>query len=131
MVGVRDLVARGYSIPGRTSQKGGYAGLRRSVTHVVSVGHLAALIAMGFGIGTVAFGIDHTPCTEFWYNLNGHNRLASCNKAKHETIWSMSAFAQKKRVTATQLGAKGYDLDIRPSGGNSRWRGWMRREKLV
>ena len=26
---------------------------------------------------------------------------------------------------------KGYDLDIRPSGGNSGWRGWMRRQKLV
>ena len=26
---------------------------------------------------------------------------------------------------------KGYDLDIRPSGGNSGWHGWMRRQKLV
>ena len=26
---------------------------------------------------------------------------------------------------------KAYDLDIRPSGGNSGWRGWMRRQKLV
>ena len=25
----------------------------------------------------------------------------------------------------------GYDLDIRPSGGNSGWHGWMRRQKLV
>ena len=26
---------------------------------------------------------------------------------------------------------KGSDLDIRPSGGNSGWHGWMRRQKLV
>ena len=34
-VGVRDLVARGYSIPGGASQRGGWSGSDVSVSHVV------------------------------------------------------------------------------------------------
>ena len=37
-IGVRDLVARGYFIPGGASQRGRWAGLRRSVSHVVRSG---------------------------------------------------------------------------------------------
>ena len=37
VIGVRDLVARGYVIPGGASQRGG-AGLWRSVSHVVRPG---------------------------------------------------------------------------------------------
>ena len=63
-VGVRDLVARGYSIPGGVSQRGvGPAPAFRVARCQIrtQVGHSAALIAMGFGIGAVTLGIDHTP----------------------------------------------------------------------
>ena len=67
-VGVRDLVARGYFIPGGASQRGGWLGSDVSVSHVVGpgrswtqVGHLSDPIAMDFDMGTITFGIDHIP----------------------------------------------------------------------
>ena len=63
-IGVRDLVARGYSIPGGASQRGvGRAPAFRVARCQIGtqVGHLGGLIAMGLGIGTVTFGIDRTP----------------------------------------------------------------------
>ena len=64
IVGVRDLVARGYFIPGGASQRGVGQVPAFSVARCqigTRVSPLRCLIAMGFGIGTVTFGIDHTP----------------------------------------------------------------------
>ena len=63
LTGVRDLVARGYVIPGGANQGGGRAPAFRVARCQTGtqVGHFAGLIAMAFGIGTVTFGIDRIP----------------------------------------------------------------------
>ena len=45
-VRVRDLVARGYSIPGRTSQKGGWSGTDVSVSRVVGPSQGSGLMGL-------------------------------------------------------------------------------------
>ena len=71
------------------------------------VSHLRCLIAMGFDNGTVTFRIDHTPCTESRYNLNGQSHLASYNKTpKWVIFWGHVGFRPEKKVCLpTQLGA--------------------------
>ena len=64
VIGVRDLAARGYSIPGGASQRGvGQAPAFRVARCQIGsqVGHLGCRIAMGVGIGKVTFAFDHTP----------------------------------------------------------------------
>ena len=106
-VGVRDLVARGYFIPGGASQRGcgqapmfqcrtlsdlDYPGLR-SVTCDVSSRWVLTTVLEYSNFSNRPY----PPCTESRYNLNGHSHLASYNKTKKYVMFcGMSVLAQKK-----------------------------------
>ena len=102
VIGVRDLVARGYFIPGGASQRGGGQAPAFRVARCqtwTQVSHPRCPSTQDFGNRTVTFRIDHNPCTESRYNLNGHSRLASYNKTKNESFWRACwVFALKKCV---------------------------------
>ena len=66
-VGVRDLIARGYSIPGGVSQRRGGQALMFRVARCqirTQVSHPGWPRTESFGNSKVTAGIDHTPCTE-------------------------------------------------------------------
>ena len=65
IIGVRDLVARGYSIPGGASQRGGWPGSDVSVSHVV--GHCQG---SGFeGLGLVPLGPKRARQRPLWSRM--------------------------------------------------------------
>ena len=85
MIRVRDVVARGYFILGGASQRGGGS---ESVVPCRSLSDLDSGRSPvmphpdGFGIGKVTLAIVHTLLHKKQCHLNGHSRLASCNKLK-------------------------------------------------
>ncbi len=120
-VGVRDLVARGYFIPGGASQRGGGSGSGvpcrtlsdlddpglRSVTCDVSSRRVLTLVQE-------LFESTIPPCTEFRYNLNGRSRLASYRKPQKGNFLGACRVLAKKRC-AFQRGS-GQKVMISTSG---------------
>ena len=93
-IGVWDLVARGYSIPG------GSGVTCRTLSDPDSTQTLRMNTHARFGQHKVTFGIDHPPCTEWRYNLYGHRRLASYNKTNNNSFGGGHVGFRRKKMCA-------------------------------